>query len=67
MRADGPGHPGRFTCPHEPYEGIFGKIPGAFNIHFQHIENPYGVYRAGNRDRTAVPGPRIMGNRTFAL
>lgn len=37
--------------------GIFGKILGAFNIGFSHIENPYGVYRAGKRDRTAVPGP----------
>jgi hypothetical protein len=36
---------------------VFGKILGAFNIGFSHIENPYGVYRAGNRDRTAVPGP----------
>ena len=36
---------------------VFGKILGAFNISFQHMKNPYGVYRAGNRDRTAVPGP----------
>jgi hypothetical protein len=37
--------------------GVFGKIQVTFNIHFSHIENPYGVYRAGKRDRTAVPGP----------
>jgi hypothetical protein len=36
---------------------VFGKILGTFKIHFSHIEKAYGVYRAGKRDRTAVPGP----------
>ena len=36
---------------------VFGKILGAFNIHFSHIENPYGVYRAGIRSGTSIPGP----------
>ena len=47
--------------PQVAYEGgIFGKIQTTFNIHFSHIENPYGVYRAGNRDRTIVPGPLTL-------
>ena len=44
--------------PQVAYEGgIFGKIQTTFNIHFHHIENPYGVYRAGNRAGTFVVSP----------